>query len=383
MKKSLFLIFMVFAAFSLFAVPLETGYSIAPTRSASADERARAYLEARNRVINASAKYLNTPYRYGGITASGLDCSGFIYISFKDALGVSLPRSSTGLHSWTDSISIDKAQPGDLLFFKTDSSGNISHVGLYLGGRNFIHSASAGPHTGVIYSNLDETYWNRTFAGAGRVFPEIPAGYSVNNAHVTNAAGTGGHPRLGPPDISPPAISSEGTGSGAANSGRLLVGVAIAPTWCAFLKDGNLVRGFASHIRIAADTYSLGPRMIFGLEFRPEYDGALGVFRLPITLSWGVNDQIRIFGGPVFSYGDTSLSTEDGKRQYSGGTSWFGTIGLTAAPFIYSSEAGEFAPYMELAWQSYYTQSAGRNINADFSAGFRFSTGVRWTLQVN
>jgi probable lipoprotein NlpC len=379
MKKPLFLVFMVFTAFSLFAVPLETGYSIAPARGASSDEKARAYLEARNRVINASAKYLNTPYRYGGITSSGIDCSGFIYASFKDALGVNLPRSSTGLYSWTDSISMDKAQPGDLLFFKTDSSGNISHVALYLGDRNFIHSASAGPRTGVIYSNLDESYWKRTFAGAGRVFPEIPAGYTVTNAHVANAAGAGGQPRLGPPDASPPAAAS----SASSGTGRLLVGVAIAPTWGAFLKDGDLVRGFASHIRIAADTYSLGPRMIFGLELRPEYDRALGVFRLPITLSWGPNDQIRIFGGPVFSYGDASLSTEDGTRQYSGGTSWFGTIGITAAPFIFSSEAGEFAPYMELAWQSYYNQGAGRNLNADFSAGFRFSTGVRWTLQLN
>jgi hypothetical protein len=380
MKKPLFLICMVFTASALFAVPLESGYSIAPARGASSDDKARAYLEARNRVINASEKYLNTPYRYGGINSSGLDCSGFIYVSFKDALGVNLPRSSTGLYSWTELISIEKAQPGDLLFFKTDTTGSITHVGLYLGGRNFIHSASAGPRTGVIHSTLDERYWNRAFAGAGRVFPEIPSGYSVNNAHVANAAGTdGGHPRLRPPDISPPASSSESTGSG-----RFLVGVAIAPTWNGFLKDSeHVVRGFASQIRIAADTYSFGTRMIFGLEARPEYDGALGVFRLPITLSWGPNDQIRIFAGPVFSFGDASLSTEDGTRHYSGGTSWLGTIGLTAAPFIYETDAGEFAPYLEIAWQSYYTSSGGTNVNADFSAGFRFSTGIRWTLQIN
>jgi hypothetical protein len=122
--------------------------------------------------------------------------------------------------------------------------------------------------------------------------------------------------------------------------------------------------------------------MIFGLEVRPEYDGALGVFRLPVTLSWGPNDKVRIFAGPVFSFGDASLSTEDGTRLYSGGTSWFGTAGLTMAPFIVTTAGGEFAPYMELAWQSYFNESAGNNFNADFSAGFRFSTGIRWTLQV-
>jgi cell wall-associated NlpC family hydrolase len=76
----------------LAAAPLETGFSLAPGISASQEEKDRAFLEARNRVINAAVKYENTPYRYGGITPKGLDCSGLIYLSFKDALGVNLPR---------------------------------------------------------------------------------------------------------------------------------------------------------------------------------------------------------------------------------------------------------------------------------------------------
>jgi hypothetical protein len=123
--------------------------------------------------------------------------------------------------------------------------------------------------------------------------------------------------------------------------------------------------------------------MIFGLELRPEYDGALGVFRLPLTFSWGFSDKIRIFAGPVVSFGDASLSAGEGEeRHYTGGTSWLGTIGVTAAPFVINTKKGDFAPYVEAAWQSYSSDSPNRNLAADFSANFRFSTGIRWTMQI-
>jgi probable lipoprotein NlpC len=373
LMKLLFSAVMISLSAAVFAAPLEGGYAMAPRNSAGQEERAQAYLEARGKVIAAAKKYENAPYLYGGMTVNGIDCSGFICLSFKDALGVTLPRSSSGLYSWVEKTSIDKAQPGDLLFFKTDNTGNITHVALYLGERRFIHSTSAGTKTGVIYSTLDESYWSRTFVGAGRAFPEAAPGvYFGNNFSTAGTGGAGGQIRS---DFPTAADTSS-------NSGRLLLGAAFAPTWNGFLKNGDLFRGFSAQIRLVADTYSFGPRMLFGLEVRPEYDGALGVFRLPITLSWGPNDQIRIFAGPVLSFGDASLSTDEGERSYSGGTSWLGTAGITAAPFIYKTSSGEFAPYLEIAWQSYFSDNQAFDLNADFSAGFRFSTGVRWTIQV-
>jgi probable lipoprotein NlpC len=337
-------------------------------------------LEARYKVISAAAKYENTPYRYGGVTSSGLDCSGFIFLSFKDALGVSLPRSTSGIYSWTERISREQAQPGDLLFFKTDTTGRISHVALYLGDGRFIHAASTGQRTGVIYSSLDEQYWARAFAGAGRAFPASTSGFrpviagdtgrSDGMVAETRESAIPGSGRSGLPS---------GTSSG---SGRLLVGAAFAPTWIGFLKGDDLFRGFASQLRLTAETYSFGPKMVFGLEIRPEYDGALGVFRLPITLSWGPSDKFMIFAGPVLSFGDPSISTEDGSRRYSGGTSWLGAAGITATPFSMSTASGEFAPYFEAAWQYYFSENDSRNLSADISAGFRFSTGIRWTIQV-
>ncbi|MDR0503790.1 MAG: C40 family peptidase [Treponema sp.] len=375
--KPLFFVILVLCSASLFAAPLEGGYSMTLVSS-----------DARDKVINAAVKYENTPYRYGGMANSGIDCSGLICLSFKDALGVTLPRSASALYTWAEKIPDNKAQPGDLLFFKTDATGKISHVGLYMGNNQFIHAASSGEKTGVIYSNLGETYWSNTYAGAGRAFPEASSGYRYSSvaAAGTKPGSETAAPAAAPPAVLPaPSLPVNPSIAAASDekSGRLLLGAAIAPTWVGFLKGGDLFRGFAAQLFLTAETRSFGPKMLFGLEIRPEYDGALGVFRLPVTLSWGLNEKIMIFAGPVFSFGDASLSTEDGERSYSGGTSWMGAAGITAAPVSFkTAAAGDFAPYFEAAWQYYYSDSNNRNPNADFSAGFRFSTGLKWTIQV-
>ena len=162
---------LIFFQGGLSAAPLEGGFASAPRASATPEEKAAAFREARFRVIVDACKYERTPYRQGGVSKSGFDCSGFVYLSFYDALGVSVPRYSESLFQWAEEISIEEALPGDLLFFRTTSAGNISHVGIYLGSGRFIHAASEGSRTGVIYSNLNESYWTRTYAGAGRALP--------------------------------------------------------------------------------------------------------------------------------------------------------------------------------------------------------------------
>jgi probable lipoprotein NlpC len=387
--RGFFLVLTLLASASaLFAAPLENV--------------ALASRDARSRLISAAAAYERTPYRYGGLDRNGLDCSGLIYVSFKDALGVSVPRSTTGLYSWVEKIPDEKTQPGDILFFKTDNTGKISHAGIYAGNGRFIHAASQGPVTGVMYSAVSENYWSRAYAGAGRALPETDSGFepvlSAGSGGVTNggeavaAGGSGTAANSGesaansgwgtarPADT--PAQGNSGGGKTAAGTPHLLLGAGIAPTWKAFLKGGDLVRGFASQLRVGAETYTFGMRMVFGLEIRPEYDGGLGVFRLPVTLSWGPSDKFLLFFGPAFSFGDAVISTKDGNRRYSGGTNWIGTVGFTAAPFLFSAGPGELAPYLEAAWQSYFSDNSDRNLNADFSAGFRFSTGIRYTFKL-
>jgi probable lipoprotein NlpC len=173
---------LVFCTISLYAAPLNNGFTLAPAAKSSPAEKTAASQEARQQVLAAAGKYEHTPYRYGGLDQRGLDCSGLVYVSYRDALGVSVPRNTWSLYSWVEKVSIEDALPGDLLFFITTGNGSISHVGIFVGDGRFIHAASEGPVTGVMYSSLDERYWSRTFAGAGRALPEVKPG----SAHPNN-----------------------------------------------------------------------------------------------------------------------------------------------------------------------------------------------------
>jgi probable lipoprotein NlpC len=350
----------------VFAAPLEKHYAPALTANASKEEKDAALWDARFRVLAAAGRYEKTPYRYGGLDHNGIDCSGLVYASYREALSVMIPRSAGGLYAWSEKINTNKLQPGDLVFFKTDNSGNVSHVGIFTGEKRFIHAASAGNVTGVIYSDLDESYWKRTFFSAGRVLPEAYGSapqLSGNRAYSTV-------------ENKPYKAKS----SSAKSDNPFSFGIAAAPTWNAFLSDGKIIRGISSNIRVSAEATS--GRMNLGLELRPEWDGALGIFRLPITFSWGLNEKFSIFGGPVVSFGNALLKTTDGDRNYSNGTTWFGAAGINVAPFAVKINNGELAPYGELAWQSYFSNNSQKNFNADFAAGFRFSTGLRYTWKL-
>jgi len=358
----------VFFTGELTAAPLDSDFALAPKASASPAEKEAAYQEARSRLLAAAGKYERTPYRYGGMDRRGLDCSGLVFISFLDALGVSVPRNTESLYSWVEKIPIDNAQPGDLVFFRTTKTNKITHVGILTGEGRFIHSASEGPKTGVIYSRLDEKYWSRTYAGAGRAFPAVGA-YDDADGEDT-------------PTTSQKESVKVKSAAGKQKEKDILVGFGAAPTWNTYFAEGNILRGAAGQIRFGAVVRPFGQQMIFGAELRPEWDNALGVFRLPFTLSWGLSDKLRIFAGPVLSFGDAALELSGGSRPYYGGTSWCGAAGLTFAPFAIKIARTDFAPYGEIAWQSYSSNSPDRNISADLAAGFRFSTGLRVTWRI-
>jgi len=347
----------LFPAF-LAAAPLEGGYKLAPSPSASSSERAAAYQEARSLVLSAAARYERTPYRFAGTDRNGIDCSGLIYVSFRDGLGVEIPRTSASLYSWAEKIPIEAAEPGDLLFFVTGGAG-ISHVAIFTGGRRFIHAASEGPSTGVIYSTLDESYWSRTFASAGRVFPEsgaLPTGTPT------------------PPKASPPPRKEREYDPNA----NFIMGIGAAPTWNTYFPSGEVLRGAAGFVSLGTDFKLFNATMLLSLEARPEWDKALDVFRLPITLSIGT-EKFSIFGGIAVNFGE---SFSLGDRPYKEGNI-FGAAGFNLAPFVLSFGDVKFAPYAELAWQSFVNDNApDKNIGADIAAAIRFSTGLKFYWKI-
>ncbi len=135
------------------------------------DKKAQTVQSSRLNFINEAYKYLNTPYKYAGVDKNGIDCSGLIYRCALDSLDKAMPRSSTGIADFVKRIENADIQPGDLLFFNTFGN-KVSHVAIYIGDGEFIHSASAGSKTGVILSSLTENYWKNCYLFAGRILPK-------------------------------------------------------------------------------------------------------------------------------------------------------------------------------------------------------------------
>jgi peptidoglycan DL-endopeptidase CwlO len=112
-------------------------------------------------VVNIALSQVGTPYVWGGAAPGGFDCSGLVMWAYAQ-VGVSLPHSTYALYTMGVPVSYDQLQPGDLVFFD-----GLGHVGLYIGGGQFVHA----PHTGdvVKVSSLGEGWYSSTYVGARRI----------------------------------------------------------------------------------------------------------------------------------------------------------------------------------------------------------------------
>ncbi len=116
-------------------------------------------------VIATAKQYIGVPYLWGGTTPSGFDCSGFTQYVFKQH-GISLNRTTETQYQQGTYVSKGNLQPGDLVFFQNTYKAGISHVGIYIGDGNFIHSSSS---KGITITALDSSYWAPKYYGARRV----------------------------------------------------------------------------------------------------------------------------------------------------------------------------------------------------------------------
>ena len=127
--------------------------------------RASAPPEVSGAAAGYALKMVGKPYRYGGASPSGFDCSGLVYFSYRQA-GMEIPHSTERQREVSSSIRRSSLRRGDLVFFDLEGKKS-SHVAIYLGDGRFVHAPSSGKH--VRTDRLDAPYWKKHFSGARRL----------------------------------------------------------------------------------------------------------------------------------------------------------------------------------------------------------------------
>ena len=120
-----------------------------------------------NRIIQTAKSLQGIPYVWGGTTTAGFDCSGFTqYVMSQNR--ISIPRTAALQYEKGTAVSKSKLIPGDFIFFSTYAAG-ASHVGIYIGGGQFVHASSGAGK--IIISSLSNTYYTQHYLGAKRMLP--------------------------------------------------------------------------------------------------------------------------------------------------------------------------------------------------------------------
>ena len=174
MKKILFVTALFF---SVLATQAQTTQTPAPATDKSQDDQeslANDYLSqimgvalsatSNMKLFHFVYDWIGTPYRFGGSSKKGIDCSAFTKELYSEVFNLDIQRSSRDIFSTVSPVSKDELKEGDLVFFKIHSR-RISHVGIYLGNNRFAHASSRG----VAISSLDDAYYSRYFYRGGRL----------------------------------------------------------------------------------------------------------------------------------------------------------------------------------------------------------------------
>ena len=157
------------------AVQLQDGASVNPYKLPGLSDS----------LLDRGKTLLGTPYVYGGVSRkTGFDCSGFVGHVYKEELGIKLPRTTRDmLEMDAPVIARSDLEPGDLILFNDQGRGRVSHVGIYMGDGEFIHSSSKRSG-GVRVDKLSNSYWNASYLQAKRVLTETEKKEPVKPAQL-------------------------------------------------------------------------------------------------------------------------------------------------------------------------------------------------------
>ncbi len=118
-----------------------------------------------NQLVSLAENVVGSPYKYGGSSPKGFDCSGLVYYT-HNKLGIKVPRTTRQQARHANKLSMSDIRPGDILFFRIYGNG-ISHVGIYTGNNQFIHAPQSGKY--VSYASITDPFWRERLVKAGRL----------------------------------------------------------------------------------------------------------------------------------------------------------------------------------------------------------------------
>ncbi len=346
----------------------------------------------REKFVAESKKYVGSPYVLGAVGPDKFDCSGLVYYCARESIQKQLPRTAKALYNYCRIVPDKDKEVGDLLFFKTNNTAPITHVGIYIGNNQFISAISDGPNTGVIISSLKQDYWRPKYVACGQFIKSGKrAGSSGDDDFVEEdfVDDEGGSVARG--GRSGGSSGSRGKESGGSNVNfkgssfynpegeGLNVLAADASLFCNWtLISPNAFmfqwRGLEFQTNVRYTKWFLEPGLGFGLRF----NYGMAVFQIPILFSATVNDYFRFYAGPVISFGNGRMMVTGDEVKPS---VFPGIIGVSlSTPAL---TLGKFKG--QLVQDISYTvfnkpDNSALSFTDSISAGLVFFTGVRVTL---
>ncbi len=136
------------------------------TKQSKATKYSLEKLNKGEKIAGIAHSLLGSPYKYGGATPNGFDCSGLVYYT-HGKLGIRIARTSLQQYKTAKNIKLNELHSGDLVFFKLGRS-EVSHVGIYVGGGKFIHAPKSGKRVAV--NSLNDNYWRPRIVSGGRLY---------------------------------------------------------------------------------------------------------------------------------------------------------------------------------------------------------------------
>lgn len=320
---------------------------------------------ARDNFVMEAKKHVGSQYVYGAVGPETFDCSGLIYYCARESVKVQLPRTAKAIYSYCRIVPDSKREVGDLLFFKTTSSGTISHVGIYIGNNQFISAISDGPNSGVIISSLKQDYWKGKYVACGQFLPSGKKSAADEEKFEE--------------ELVTRDDSTVAKKSGGSFKDKVVFDANASFGWSLIAPNEFMIKFRGIDLLVNARYTGMNLQPGFGIGLR--FNTALGVFQMPLVFSATLNDYVRFYAGPIISFKNgTMINTGDEISP-----SFFpGLLGMSFSTPAFTISKSKVQVFQDISYSVWNNpDNAALSFVDSLSAGLVFYTGVRVTLPLS